>query len=371
MKDFQPVVDTLQAALLRRMGDEVDLIFQYGSHLKGTAHEYSDVDISWVPIHATTWNAITVMVDDTLFDLYPIHWARLEQMAAYSDVSATVLLSSRIAYQRTDGAAERFRGLSAQLRDLLQPDARPEMVRRALEIFQGAGYDTYLLREQAANDHQTGCLKQAHAILRTVLHCLAVCNQQCIDTRKLAQVLALPKLPVDFAATVERVVAAMEPQDVVAAVETLLRTTRDLLLTEQRQCLGAAATYPDVFAAAYPELKRDLQAIMQACERQDMFALKGAVLSLQHEMARGVAQVATGFVSTGFNGLADYDQDLTALGFPALTPLLVAGDFAALHRQTLLFDQRLREFLAERAVKLNNFATLAELQQFLNGDMQG
>lgn len=371
MKDFQPIIDTLQAALLQRMGDEVDLIFQYGSHLKGTAHQYSDVDISWVPVHATTRDAITVMVDHTLCDLYPIHWARLEQMAEYRDVSATVLLSSRIVYQRTEAAADRFHGLSAQLRALLEADARPAMVRRALEIFQGAGYDFYLLREQAARGHQIGCLQQAHAVLRTVLHCLAVCNQQCIDTRKLAQVLALPKLPVDFAATVNRVVATMAPQDVVVAVETLLRTTRDLLLAEQRQYLGAAATYPDVFDAAYPELKRDLQAIMQACERQDLFALKGAVFSLQHEMSRGIAQVATGFVSTGFNGLMDYEQDLTVLGFPALTPLLVAGDFAELHRQCQVFDQRLREFLAERAVKLNNFATLAELRQFLGDDRPG
>ena len=188
MKDFQPIIDTLQAALLQRMGDEVDLIFQYGSHLKGTAHQYSDVDISWVPVHATTRDAITVMVDHTLCDLYPIHWARLEQMAEYRDVSATVLLSSRIVYQRTEAAADRFHGLSAQLRALLEADARPAMVRRALEIFQGAGYDFYLLREQAARGHQIGCLQQAHAVLRTVLHCLAVCNQQCIDTRKLAQV---------------------------------------------------------------------------------------------------------------------------------------------------------------------------------------
>jgi hypothetical protein len=36
------------------------------------------------------------------------------------------------------------------------------------------------------------------------LHCLAVCNQACIDTRKIGQVLALPKLPVSFAETVDR-----------------------------------------------------------------------------------------------------------------------------------------------------------------------
>lgn len=42
-----------------------------------------------------------------------------------------------------------------------------------------------------------------------------------------------------------------------------------------------------------------------------------------------------------------------------------------LHRQALFFDQRLKEFLVERAVKLNNFATLAGLRQFLGDDLQG
>ena len=35
-------------------------------------------DSSWVPAHDDTWGSITVMVDETLFDLYPMHWAHLE-----------------------------------------------------------------------------------------------------------------------------------------------------------------------------------------------------------------------------------------------------------------------------------------------------
>jgi hypothetical protein len=49
-----------------------------------------------------------------------------------------------------------------------------------------------------------------------------------------------------------------------------------------------------------------------------------------------------------------------------MLPYVAAGDFAGLHRQCLLFDQRLRAFLAERAVALNDFATLEDLKAFLN-----
>jgi hypothetical protein len=365
MKDNRAIIAVLQTALLERFGDEVDLIFQYGSHLRGTAHKYSDVDISWVPVHDGTWGNITVMVDETLFDLYPIHWAKLERMADFYDVSATVLLHNRILYQRSEAAADRFAALTARLRSLQAPEARLEMVRRAQEIFQSTGYDYYLLRRHNTSDDVVGCLRQAQSLLRTVLHSVAVCNQMPVDTRKLAQVLALPRLPAGFDEHVNHVVAAMTPAAVLAATSALLDATHLFLLEMQREFLREEAAWPTVFDAAYPELKRDLQAILQACEQEDTFAAKNAVFSLLHEMSRAIAQAESGFVATGFNGLRDYERDLTALGFPALTPHLLAQDFAELYRQSLAFDVRLKTFLMERAVKLNNFASLEELQQFL------
>ncbi len=365
MPDVHQVIDMLQSALLSRYDDEVDLIFQYGSHLKGTTHKYSDVDISWVPVHDDTWGSITVMVDETLFDLYAMHWSHLERMADFRDVSSSVLLHNRILYQRNDAAAERFAALADRLRAWQEPAARAGMVRRALEIFQSSGYDYYLLREQAAAGHATGALKSAQAILRTVLHCLAVVNQACIDTRKVEQVLALPRLPAGFAATLDRVAKAMAPHEVVAATETLLHSTRALLLDEQRAHLAEPATYPAAFRAAYPELKRDVQAIMLAYERTEMIAVKGAVLSLLHELSRMVGQAESGFAAEGFDPLPDYAQNLAALGFPDLVAPMLAGDFAALHERCLAFDRRLRTFLAEHDVALNDFATPDELQRFL------
>lgn len=365
MPDIPSTIALLQDALLRRFGDEVDLIFQYGSHLHGATNRFSDVDLSWVPVHDDTWGSITVMIDETLFDLYAMHWSHLERMADFRDVSSSVLLHNRILYQRNDAAAERFAALAGRLRAGLEPAARPDMVRRALEIFQSSGYDYYLLREQAAAGHAAGTLKSAQAILRTVLHCVAVANQACVDTRKLAQVLALPRLPDGFAATIDRVVTAMAPQAVLDAVDALLATTRALLLAEQRAVLHSAATYVDVFNAGYPELKRDLQAILLACEQADLFAAKGAVLSLLHEMSRGIAQAGTGIEVTNFNALCDYEQELSALGFPELLAPLLAKDFDTLAQKCHCFDRRLQAFLQENGVGLNDFATLEELQLFL------
>jgi hypothetical protein len=364
--DISRTIEMLKEALLRDLRDEVDLIFRYGSYLKGTVHKYSDLDISYVPAHESTWDSITVLVDDIMIDFYPIHWSQLELMANFDDISCTVLLESQIVYQRSETVAERFRALPARLRTLQQPDARPAMLRKAQEIFQGIGYQYYLLRQQATVGHQLSCLQHARNILTGVLHCVMVCNQACIDTRKLAQVLALPKLPVGFSETVDRVTKATDPGELLSACETLLHTTRDLLLTEQQEVQRNETTFPAVFDAAYPELKGDLQHLMLACARQDMFNFN--LMSLYHELMVHMAQAFTGIEYSSFNSLAEYEQDLVALGFPDLMPYVVARDFAELYRQCRAFDQCLQQFLTEHSVLLNAFATLDELQEYLGVD---
>ena len=363
--DIQSILETLKDAMLHKLGDEVDLIFQYGSQVKGTTHKFSDVDLSFVPIHDSTWENITVLVDDTLFDFYPMHWSHLEHMAEFRDVSSSVLLQNRILYSRNDEILRRFEELGARLRTLQEPEAKPQMVRRAMEIFQSTGYEFYLLQLQAEIRHQAGCIKQAGSIFRTVLHCLAVCNQACIDTRKMEQVLALPGLPAGFAESAHRMIVTLDPDELLSATSTLLQTTREFLLAEQRQFLCSETDFPTEFDSGYPELKRDLQAVMLACEQQDLFTLKGSLLSLLHEVSRGIAKVITGISFTGFNGLSEYEQDLVELGFPALLPYLEARDFDGLYQNCLAFDMRLREFLMEREVPLNSFATVDDLQVYL------
>ena len=363
--EIPAVLEIVQAALLRKLGGEVDLIFQYGSRLRGNAHKFSDVDLSFVPVHETTWENVTVLVGETLVDLYPMHWPHLERMANFDDRSSMVLLENRILYQRDEAAAERFRALSARLLASLQPEARPEMIRKAQITFQETAYPFYLLRLQAAAGHRLGCCQQAQSILQTVLHCLAVCNQACIDTRKMAQVFALPKLPADFAATVEHISASFDPHELLSACETLLHSTRDLLLAEQRSVPRHGASFPEVFHSAYPELQNDLHHVMLACERQDLFSLKTSLVSLYKELSLAIARVISGVEYSGFNGLAEYEQDLVALGFPPLLPHLLTGDFEQLYQQCVLFSKRLKNFLAENQVELHAYATLNDLRSAL------
>jgi hypothetical protein len=359
------LIDTVKDALLRDLGQEVDLIFRYGSTLKGTTHAYSDLDISYTPRHESTWHSITVLVDEMMIDLYPIHWSKLGQMAEFDDISSTVLLQTEVVYQRSEVVGDRFRALPAKLLALQMPDARPSMLSKAQAIFQGAGYQYYLLRQASGDGHQLACMHNARNILQAVLHCLAVANQACIDTRKLDQVLALPMLPAGFAETIDWVANATDPEEVPSACERLLHTTRTLLLAEQQAVQRSETTFPVVFDSAYPELKGDLQHLMLACERHDLFG--STLMSLYHELMIHMAQATTGVEYSDFNSLSEYEQDLTAMGFPELLPFVAAGDFTGLHRQCKAFDRHLQAFLTEHSVPLNSFGTIDELQAHLDG----
>lgn len=363
--DLTHLTQVMTDALLRDLGDEVELIFRYGSFLNGNTHAYSDLDISYVPVRESTGHHITVTVDEMLCDLYPIHWSQLESMARFENISSTVLLTYQVIYQRSAAAAERLQQLADQLRAALQPAAHQAMVRKAHEYFQRTGYPFYLLQQQAAMGNQLACLQQAQSIVGTVVHSLAIYNQRVVDTRKLDQILALPKLPADFATTVTWVTNATDPDGLSAACEELLNTTHALLLAEQRQCPDREATYVSAFGAGYPELKGDLQHILLACERQDRFSLNRLLVSLYHELSLATANAETGISYSGFNSLADYEQDFVALGFPPLISYLESADFDELYRQTLVFDEHLQRFLVGHGAPLYTFATVAELERHL------
>ena len=243
-------------------------------------------------------------------------------------------------------------------------------MRQALDLFKETGYPALLLRQQAAAGNFIACVFHAQQIVQMVFHVLALSNQRLVDTRKPAQVLALPRLPEDFAAKVNRFTRVMEPAAVAAACEDLLLSTRAFLLTEQEDILCRERTFPEVFGPGYPEFKGGLNHILLACERRDLFSLKNNLTSLYQELSIHMAWATTGVDYSGFNSLADYEQNFVALGFPALLPSFVNPDFDELHRQCLIFDQHLQTFLSERAVNLYNFADLDELQTTLQSPIQ-
>jgi hypothetical protein len=277
-------------------------------------------------------------------------------------VNCTILLNSEIFYRRDEEAARRFLDLREKFRALQTSEARPAMLRKAQELFKGTGYPYYLLCRQVQKGHKLAAMFHAQEILKIILHTLAVLNKACIDTRKLDQVLTLPQRPSALATTMQALMTTTAPAQLMQLTEKLLEDTRELLLAEQVKESGED-NFREVFVGTYPEFKAGIQHLMLACEREDPFTFE--LMSLYHELMIHIAWALTGAGYSDFNSIAEYEQDLASLGIPDLLPYIEAGDFAGLHAQCHLFDQRLQEYLLEHDVPLNSFPSVEALQVYL------
>ena len=78
-----------------------------------------------------------------------------------------------------------------------------------------------------------------------------------------------------------------------------------------------------------------------------------------------ISEANTGVQYGSFNGIADYEQDLSALGFPDLLARFVANDFSGLHRECSSFEEHLKSYLERHLARLNELANADELQERL------
>jgi hypothetical protein len=349
--------------LVRRAGDEVDLVFRYGSAIRGGEHRFSDLDMSWVPRAPSRWDSITVLVDDTLFDLYPLHWPTLERMAEWDDWRATILHDYLIVYESSAAAGDRFRALAARHAELELPIAKPAMVRKALAAFERVGYDYYQLCRHTRAADLGGAQRHANGVVQTLFHALVLVNQSRADTRKIEQMAALRRTPEGLVGLVERICGATTCAEVVSAVDELLESVRVILLAEQAEHLRVDSPYAEVLRGAYPELRADLQRVILACERRDPLSAHTKLYSYLHELHIHLSQAADGVDFGSFNSMSEYLHPLSRRGFPDLIAPLVAGRFDELARSCDTFDRMLRDYLGELDVSLNAFPSISELEE--------
>lgn len=359
------IAKVLESALLERLGDEVDLIFHYGSMIGGTTHRWSDFDFSYVPQHTSTRAHFTLMVNDILFDLYPLHWLTLERMGEWDDWRSTILLNLNITYARNDEVTKRMDDIRARHISHLEPNARRTMTEKALRRYQDTGYEYYQLIRQGRSGNLDACFHHANRVVQVVLHTLIILNQSTEDTRKLEQMLHLKLLPDQFDGMIGRITSASSVNELIRAIDELLDSTHDLLLNRQASDLKVDPSYPTQLDSGYPELKSDLQHVILACERRDALAAQTKLLSFLHELHLHLARAADGVEYSLFNSPAEYDQALIGKGFPALLSLACNGRFDELAAACLEFDQRLRSFLTTLSVQLNCFTSREEVIEWL------
>ncbi|MHB9105670.1 MAG: nucleotidyltransferase domain-containing protein [Armatimonadota bacterium] len=372
MIDVFRVADLLVAHAVKHFGEEIDLIGYYGSYAQGKATERSDLDIFFIPADGKNPPAArAVLVEGILFDFWPIRW---ERMAAFATgrtgwQSAPALVHhAKVLHARSEAAADRLQGLKQRILDLQGPEARPEMIRRALDAFKCVSLHLGNLRLAVADNDLTDMRNSGWEVILAALECLTLANQTFFHrggTAIFDQLARLQARPADLERLITVISTSMEPAEIAGAADALALGTRQVLRRCQASLPAQRAVTErlgDVYP--YPEIHAFLGKIYSACEQQHPVAAGCAARMTQYDVSQVLAEFRNGGNHPDFNRYSEFSDLYREIGLPDLLSC-PPHDLPALAEQAGAFDARVRQWFCEQSSELHEFTTLEEFERSL------
>lgn len=100
--------------------NDISLVVVYGSYINGTANSKSDVDCYYIPKTERGYElAIGFIIDGVGYDIFPMSWERVTEIAELQDSLSPLVGDAQIVYYNDISEAERFRTLQERLKNNL------------------------------------------------------------------------------------------------------------------------------------------------------------------------------------------------------------------------------------------------------------
>ena len=209
----------------------------------------------------------TFIIDGIGYDLFPMSWERMENIADLNEDNAPVILDARVLYSTSEEERERFLALQRRLRDHLNDPQYSrqkalEKVSIAMELYQTMAFEDTLYKVRKAAGH----------IIIYLSHAVAYSNRTCFrrgHNEQIADLAKMPHLPVDFVKLIGAIIAAPSIPEITNLCHQLIKNTRQFFSTGNSAEIPIHNCNYQELAGWYHELSYAWREVYHWCEQKE------------------------------------------------------------------------------------------------------
>lgn len=272
--------------------DDISMVLIYGSYVNGTANAMSDVDCYYIPKTDRGYEiAVDFIISGVGYDIFPMTWDRVENIAALKEVLLPCVGDVKIIYYNSDEDLKRFRQLQIKMQNNLKDT---DYIRTIIEGKFSFACDLY--SEMTVHTDTASVRKYAGYIIMTLADVVALYNHDYFHFGLKKQLDDLKTkfqdVPKEF---IDEYIRVIQTSDIASCKEhcfELLKITSDYTgldieikeaeLKEQ----VSENTHPDFqwLAGLYEEISSTFNKIYVCCESGNYLLAFLSAVCLQNEL---------------------------------------------------------------------------------------
>jgi predicted nucleotidyltransferase len=355
MADPFKIAEAFVSHIKSRYPDDIAVVFYYGSQSRGTASPDSDIDICLIPSAERGWQADTsFIIDGVGYDFWPMSWERAERISELEEPLFPILLESKVLYSRSEDDLARFERLKKTVLAYSLPDARPDVLNKALRRLKDSYAYLYSMRASTTRGERIAHRMELHRVISSVTDALSIAG---LCTSEQDQVGSGAVAAAAVEASVERLIAETDGERALVMGESLVEDCRRLLLSLLNRT-AKSKPFAEALSGYYEEAKSTFNKIVRACDRGDRKTAFLHMMRLQWDISYTLAE-ASGSVRD--SDMATFEEIGRSLADGHLP--LVSGevnDLAQLKAQVVAFEQAFVGLLESNHVPIKRFASVGE-----------
>lgn len=365
MVDLLKVADIFVNKIKKDYSEDVAIAAYYGSYAQGTQNSKSDLDIFFIPSTDKGWKLCDCFILDNIgIDLFGIDWTRAENIASFEENLVSVLADCKILYCRSDDDLARFNSLRENIKLLCSPEKKEAMLNKAVEKFDKCFVSLYNIERLK---DITSIRVEAFNIVTTVLESLSLLNQTYLKKgwgKNSSQILSFKIKPKNLGELLNSIVTEESKERIVEFCTTLIDETRNCIMQE-KNTLVQKGSFEDMFNGYYEEMKSTFNKIIVACEIGDYETAFYSSVSLQNEIASFLASVEEGINYSSLYTFNEFRKVYDKYGLADLLANFKFNDLSTLKKAVLALDVKFVNLLISNNVKIKEFSTLDEYEDYI------